>query len=248
VLRLKKFSLKNLIITYNPFSQHSIWLIWGTTSGWATAEVPDTQTSTSLCNFQIQSTGTTRKRYSLGGTLNERMIFSWDDLAAYDLKTSLRKVADETGMTRSIIHIGHSKGSALMLLFASEFPNEANEFLRGVIALCPVGYFDYVWYMKPLVRPICTLTVIYQNLEFKRKSYRYFQKFLKVLHVPALFSNIELTTRVLQILCTFLPHVCRFSINLVCGETTQFLPVIFCIIQPSGKNYQSILARFVNFL
>jgi pimeloyl-ACP methyl ester carboxylesterase len=134
------------------------------TSGWATAEVPDTQTSTSLSNFQIQSTGTTRKRDSLGGTLNERMIFSWDDLAAYDLKTSLRKVADETGMTRSIIHIGHSKGSALMLLFASEFPNEAHELLRGVIALCPVGYFDYVWYMKPLVRPICTLTVIYQIL------------------------------------------------------------------------------------
>jgi pimeloyl-ACP methyl ester carboxylesterase len=87
------------------------------------------------------------------------MSFSWNDLAEYDMRASLQKVANVTDKAGFIIYVGHSRGTALMFMFASEFPKEANQLIKGTIFLCPVAYIDLVWYMQASMRPLLLIAV-----------------------------------------------------------------------------------------
>ncbi|KAJ3621876.1 hypothetical protein MTP99_002427 [Tenebrio molitor] len=132
--------------------------------------------------------------------------YNWNDLSEHDMRASLQKVANVTDKAGSIIYVGHSRGTALMFMFASEFPKEANQLIKGTIFLCPVAYLDLVWYMQASMRPLLLIA-----------------KLLKQFKVSSVFGNIEFTARFLQHFCTVFPYLCRWGINLATGKTNQFL-------------------------
>lgn len=62
---------------------------------------------------------------------------SIDELAHYDVPAMLRFVSHETGNKGNIIYIGHSLGTALGLIYASEFPEESKSLLSLLVLLSP---------------------------------------------------------------------------------------------------------------
>jgi pimeloyl-ACP methyl ester carboxylesterase len=69
-------------------------------------------------------------------------MYSLDTAAADDVRTVLKYIANETGMGGSIIYVGHSKGTTLIFMYASEYPEEAQSLVKGIIALCPIAYLE----------------------------------------------------------------------------------------------------------
>jgi hypothetical protein len=45
-------------------------------------------------------------------------------------------------MGGSIIYVGHSKGSTLIFMYASEYSEESKSLLKGIIALSPIAYLE----------------------------------------------------------------------------------------------------------
>jgi pimeloyl-ACP methyl ester carboxylesterase len=161
-----------------------------------------------------------------GDASNQRMSFSWNDLSEHDMRASLQKVANVTDKAGSIIYVGHSRGTLLMFMFASEFPKEANQLIQGTIFLCPVAYLDLVWYLQASMRPLSIIGVNKLNAFSILKTLpTQFQKLLKQFKISSLFGNIESTAHFFQHFCTFFPYLCRWGINLATGKTNQFLAV-----------------------
>ena len=79
-----------------------------------------------------------------------------DDVATKGVPAMLNTVATATNKSGSIIYIGHSRGSTLAFMYASENPKEAQKFLRGVVALSPIAYLN----PNLVVRVLCNLAPI----------------------------------------------------------------------------------------
>jgi lysosomal acid lipase/cholesteryl ester hydrolase len=75
-------------------------------------------------------------------SIKSKKFFSLDIAAADDIRTVLKYIAKETGMGGSIIYVGHSKGSTLIFMYASEYSEESKSLLKGIIALSPIAYLE----------------------------------------------------------------------------------------------------------
>ncbi|RZC34844.1 Abhydro lipase domain containing protein, partial [Asbolus verrucosus] len=108
-----------------------------------------------------------RKHAILKDSDFEYWNYNLDDQALNDIRTSLHEIERITRKRGSIIYIGHSKGTTLSFMFASQYPEEAQTLLRGVIALSPIAYLDVADYLKfPVMvahRAIDDLLVIYSH-------------------------------------------------------------------------------------
>ncbi|XP_063907410.1 gastric triacylglycerol lipase-like [Zophobas morio] len=86
---------------------------------------------------------------------------SLDTVATKGISAILNTVATATNKSGSIIYIGHSRGATLAFMYASEYPEEAQKILTGVVALALIIYFEPVFYVKLLFQlsPVLSLNV-----------------------------------------------------------------------------------------
>ncbi|CAH1971161.1 unnamed protein product [Acanthoscelides obtectus] len=75
--------------------------------------------------------------------------FGLDELALYDMVAYIEYVAKVTNQKGNIIYIGHSMGTTISYIYASERRRHANEHLRGMISLAPVAFINKI---DPLVK------------------------------------------------------------------------------------------------
>ncbi|XP_044266008.1 lipase member N-like [Tribolium madens] len=134
-------------------------------------------------------------------------LYSIDQVASNDVPTILEKVALETGKSGSIIYIGHSRGSTLIFMYASTFPQKTEKLLKGIIALSPVVYLDLDWYLKPLGK----LGPLIGNILLK-------------LGVSVINRYFEITVNLLQHICRWVPYLCKFAATLSSGRSNHLRP------------------------
>ncbi|XP_063924317.1 gastric triacylglycerol lipase-like [Zophobas morio] len=132
---------------------------------------------------------------------------SLDDVATKGVPAMLNTVATATNKSGSIIYIGHSRGSTLAFMYASENPKEAQKFLRGVVALSPIAYLN----PNLVVRVLCNLAPI-------------IGKVLELLRISVINYPVGLTIGFYQTLCTNLPYFCKLILLLTSGSVNQFQP------------------------
>lgn len=60
-----------------------------------------------------------------------------DDIALYDLPAIIETIEKTTGRKGEILFIGHSLGSTIALMYASEYPEAAKEHIRFFLFMSP---------------------------------------------------------------------------------------------------------------
>lgn len=65
-----------------------------------------------------------------------------DTITNEDLRIQLEFVANAT-QEKAVI-VAHSMGCTLSFMFGSEYPDRANQLIKGLVALAPVVYLDDV--------------------------------------------------------------------------------------------------------
>ncbi|CAH1378797.1 hypothetical protein MTP99_002594 [Tenebrio molitor] len=168
--------------------------------------------------------------------------FNLDTIAQKDIKTQLQLVADQTGRAGDIIYIGHSMGTTLGFMHASENPGKKQGLIKGLIALAPIVYLDGITVLElatPIGIPILDI--------------------LGILQIKGLLYQEELIHRFLTGFCkTVSPGVCFLLINVAFGKTVQFQAedlLLYYSYWPSGisiyqlKQYLQIVRskRFQKF-
>ncbi|XP_023311169.1 lipase 1-like [Anoplophora glabripennis] len=68
--------------------------------------------------------------------------FSFHEMGVYDLRETLNVVFKVT--RQKSIYIGYSMGSTISYVFASTYPEEAFQLLKGIISLAPVAYLNNI--------------------------------------------------------------------------------------------------------
>jgi lysosomal acid lipase/cholesteryl ester hydrolase len=87
--------------------------------------------------------------------------FSLDTMAQKDIPSQLKLVANETGKAGHIFYIGYSMGATVAFMYASEYPEESQKLIQGLVALAPVVYLNGIPKIE-LVKPLI-LSVIVSN-------------------------------------------------------------------------------------
>jgi lysosomal acid lipase/cholesteryl ester hydrolase len=134
-------------------------------------------------------------------------LYSLDDLAHNDVPAALDLIANVTGKAGSIVYMGHSRGSTVILMYASSNPVHARRMLKGIVAFSPIAYLDVVWYLKDLIKlgPLIGKVLLFLN-------------------ISVINRQMEILISLLQVLCGYVPHLCRFALTLSSGRTVHFLP------------------------
>lgn len=112
-------------------------------------------------------------------------------------------MAAATNKSGSIIFIGHSRATITSFMYMSENPQEAQKFIRSVVALSPAAYLDFSFHLRIVAR----LSPLILNI------------------IPVVNYPVKYSVKFYQILCTFLPYVCKLYLIAVSGSAYQFLPV-----------------------
>ncbi|VEN54639.1 unnamed protein product [Callosobruchus maculatus] len=86
---------------------------------------------------------------SLSESDPEYWDFGLDELAHYDLVAIVEYVANVTNQKGNTIYIGHSMGSTISYIYASERSQHAKEHLKGIISLAPVAFLNHI---EPFVK------------------------------------------------------------------------------------------------
>jgi lysosomal acid lipase/cholesteryl ester hydrolase len=151
-------------------------------------------------------------------------------MAQKDIPSQLKLVANETGKAGEIIYIGHSMGTTLIFMYASEYPEETRELIQGLVALAPVVYLNGVPLIE-LVKPLASLIIV-NNLKYITLTTYFrklcFQKMLNIINVKGLLYHEVLVHRLFTNFCkNVAPIVCGQLINLIGGKSVQFSPVKF---------------------
>lgn len=60
-----------------------------------------------------------------------------DEIALYDLPAIFARILAETGKDSKIIFVGHSLGTTLALMYAAEYPEEAQKSMKLFVMLSP---------------------------------------------------------------------------------------------------------------
>lgn len=152
------------------------------------------------------------------------LCFSLDDSSANDLKASLNEVARVTGKKGSIIYVGHSRGSTIAFMFASQFPNDTKELLQGIVALSPIVYLELPSQWKLLLPAAPLIGVIFKSQFFSYQRSD-FQKTLKHLGITSIFYHDKIIHLFLKHFCSLVPYICKYSSSMTFGQSNNFLPV-----------------------
>ncbi|KAJ8967155.1 hypothetical protein NQ317_000961 [Molorchus minor] len=75
--------------------------------------------------------------------------FSFHEMGVCDLPALVEFIANTTGQKGNIIYIGHSMGTTMSYVYASEKKDHASAHLKALISLAPVAYMEYV---SPLLK------------------------------------------------------------------------------------------------
>jgi lysosomal acid lipase/cholesteryl ester hydrolase len=173
--------------------------------------------------------------------------FSLDVMAQKDIPSQLQLVANETGKAGEIIYIGHSMGTTLIFMYASEYPEETRELIQGFVTLAPVAYLNgvpIIEFAKPLALLVIVSTVKYITLTnyFQKLC---FQKMLDVINVRGILYQEKLIHRLFTSFCkNVTPTGCVQLINLFGGKSVQFAPVNFYYKMIRRNCKESILGGF----
>ncbi|CAH1378619.1 unnamed protein product [Tenebrio molitor] len=148
-----------------------------------------------------------REHTKLKDSDHKYWLYSLDDLAQYDVPAALDLIANVTGKAGSIVYMGHSRGSTVIFMYASSNPVHARRMLKGIVAFSPIAYFDFVWYLKGLSKlgPLIGKVFLFFNITVVNR-------------------HMEILISLLQVLCGYVPHLCRFGLTLSSGRTVHFLP------------------------
>jgi lysosomal acid lipase/cholesteryl ester hydrolase len=151
-------------------------------------------------------------------------------MAQKDIPSQLNLVANATGKAGEIIYIGHSMGTTLVFMYASEYPEETRELIQGLVALAPVVYLNGVPLIE-LVKPLTSLIIV-NNLKYVTLTKYFqilcFQKMLNIINVKGLLYHEALIHKLFTNFCkNVAPIVCVQLINLIGGKSVQFSPVKF---------------------
>ncbi|XP_068898904.1 lipase 1-like [Tenebrio molitor] len=132
--------------------------------------------------------------------------FNLDTIAQKDITAQLQLVANQTGNAGDIIYIGHSMGTTLGFMHASENPGKEQGLIKGLIAFAPVVYLDGVAILElatPIGIPLLDI--------------------LGLLQIKGLLYQEELIHRFLTGFCKNVsPGACLLLINVAFGRTVQF--------------------------
>ncbi|XP_017777242.1 PREDICTED: lipase member K-like [Nicrophorus vespilloides] len=148
---------------------------------------------------------------------NEYWNYTLDDLAYYDMPAVLNYISNETGKGGEIIHLGHSQGSLVALMYASRLPSHAKSHLKGLVLIGPVTY----------IRPVSNLiTKMYSVLTSL---------------IPYVGDRSNAITRFCTMNSYFF-NICIKILDLSCGSTKdtyvlEDMPIFFsyCLYQESTK-------------
>jgi hypothetical protein len=160
----------------------------------------------------------------------------------------LQLVADQTGRAGEIIYIGHSMGTTLGFMHASENPGKKQGLIKGLIALAPIVYLDGITVLE-LATPIGIPLLVSTNITAAKYFATCFcQDILGVLQIKGLLYQEELIHRFLTGFCkTVSPGVCFLLINVAFGKTVQF-QAVSCSYFSFHKNRSCISGRFAAVL
>ncbi|EFA10582.1 Lipase 1-like Protein [Tribolium castaneum] len=144
-----------------------------------------------------------------------------DDIAAIDIPTQLEYVFTDSG--QKSVYVGHSMGTSVVFMFASQYPELASQYLERIVALAPVAYLDGapgITLVKPVAKPLLSI--------------------LELFHVWGLFHHETLIhTFLVKGLCPNLPGPCRIFLDLAFGRTSQFSDrdlLLYFSYWPSGTS------------
>ncbi|XP_068898516.1 lipase member J-like [Tenebrio molitor] len=149
--------------------------------------------------------------------------FNLDDSSANDLKASLNEVARVTGKKGSIIYVGHSRGSTIAFMFASQFPNDTKELLQGIVALSPIVYLELPSHWKLLLPAAPLIGVIFKSQFFSYQRSD-FQETFKYLGITSIFYHDKIIHLFLKHFCSLMPYICKYSSSMTFGQSNNFLP------------------------
>jgi lysosomal acid lipase/cholesteryl ester hydrolase len=156
----------------------------------------------------IRGTTYSNKHKSLNVNMSEYWNFNLDTMAQKDIPSQLKLVANETGKAGHIFYIGYSMGATVAFMYASEYPEESQKLIQGLVALAPVVYLNGIRKIE-LVKPLI-LSVI---------------KFLSVKNVKGLFYHETYIHTYLNRFCkNVAPIGCAQLLNWIFGKSVQFQP------------------------
>ncbi|KAJ3642378.1 hypothetical protein Zmor_025172 [Zophobas morio] len=144
--------------------------------------------------------------------------FNLDTITKEDLRIQLEFVANAT-QEKAVI-VAHSMGCTLSFMFGSEYPDRANQLIKGLVALAPVVYLDDVPFTTSALLWAMPLIQIFKAFNIKGLLYHE-----KLVH--------SFETHV----CKLLPNLCYFLVSTASGKTKQFAPedlLLFTSYWPSG--------------
>lgn len=147
----------------------------------------------------------------------------------------LNRVAEVTGQAGNIIYIGHSRGATVFFMYASEYPEESERLLKGVIGISPIVYMDpevnvAIGMLSSLPVSVCLLTTIKFYL-----LYIFLQTILKHFGMNSLFSIPEPIRLMLVTACSHFPAICVIFLFSFSGLSNQ-LPPVNKITKNNNKN------------
>ncbi|CAH1378794.1 unnamed protein product [Tenebrio molitor] len=175
----------------------------------------------------IRGSTYSNKHKSLNVNMPEYWNFNLDAMAQKDIPSQLNLVANATGKAGEIIYIGHSMGTTLVFMYASEYPEETRELIQGLVALAPVVYLNGVPLIE-LVKPLTSLII----------------KMLNIINVKGLLYHEALIHKLFTNFCkNVAPIVCVQLINLIGGKSVQFSPEdlpLFTSYWPGGVSIYAL--------
>lgn len=82
-------------------------------------------------------------RSTIESKLNPCFVFSFHEMGVKDLPAVLSYIGSTTGKGGEIIYIGHSMGTTMFFVMASELPDVAKS-VKLMVALAPVAYMTHI--------------------------------------------------------------------------------------------------------
>ncbi|CAH1378793.1 unnamed protein product [Tenebrio molitor] len=175
----------------------------------------------------IRGSTYSNKHKSLNVNVPKYWDFNLDVMAQKDIPSQLQLVANETGKAGEIIYIGHSMGTTLIFMYASEYPEETRELIQGFVTLAPVAYLNGVPIIE-FAKPLALLVI----------------KMLDVINVRGILYQEKLIHRLFTSFCKNVsPTGCVELINLFGGKSVQFAPEdlpLFTSNWPSGVSIYAL--------
>jgi len=128
-------------------------------------------------------------------------LFSWDEMAKYDLPTMLNKALDTTGQTQ-LFYIGHSMGTTTVMAMSDIHPEMKEKIILANL-LAPVAYVEHMRSPIALIAPFANIL----------------EDIFELLGIGEFFPSSRLMDFLAELVCDedWFPAVCEDVIFLLAG-------------------------------